>query len=261
MFSKLSNGPINRAPDSGKHEKVWNALTLVVLLVLLAAVVVMLVIFSNPNSRFNPFPPPDLPGKLILPTSAATATSDQVVIPTVTPTLEVTDTVVVLPTILPSLDPTPTTQVMVVPGTPSAVQPTQPVAEEEDNGRFVFGLQAPPQGLSVTLYDPNRGCSWMGVAGRIFDIQNRPVKGIRVAVTGFLGGKQIQYLSLSGTAVQYGPSGYEFTLAETPIASSGRLTIQLFDQSDLPLSPPVTFDTFAECESNLVLVDFKQVNE
>lgn len=261
MFSKLSNGPISRASESGKHEKVWNVLTLVVLLVLLGAVVVMLVIFTNPNSGVNPFPPPDLPGKLILPTSTSTATSFQAVSPTVTPTIEVTESSIVPTTVLPTLAPSPTTQVMVVPGTPSAVQPTQPAAEEVDNGRFVFGLQAPPQGLSVTLYDPTRECSWMGVAGRIFDIQNRPVKGIRVAVTGFLGGRQIELLSLSGTALQYGPSGYEFTLAEAPIASTGRLTIQLFDQSDLPLSPAVTFDTYAECESNLVLVDFKQVND
>jgi hypothetical protein len=99
----------------------------------------------------------------------------------------------------------------------------------------------------------------MGVAGRVFDIKNRPVKGIRVALTGWLPGRTVSLLSLTGTALQYGPSGYEFTLADAPDATTGQLKIQLMDQSDLPLSDFVVLDTYVECEKNLILVDFKQI--
>ena len=99
----------------------------------------------------------------------------------------------------------------------------------------------------------------MGVAGRVFDMQDRPVKGVRVVLYGFLDGKTVQLLSLTGTAVQYGPSGYEFTLSDTPVDSKGQLYVRLLDQSDLALSDKVYFDTFSDCNKNLILIDFKQV--
>jgi hypothetical protein len=62
-----------------------------------------------------------------------------------------------------------------------------------------------------------------------------------------------------GTATQYGQGGYEFTLAEKPVASDQSLWVQLFDQAMLPLSDKVPFSTYAECNKNLALVNFNQV--
>lgn len=233
----------------------WNGLTLFTMLATLAAVVVMLVIFNDPKSAVNPFPPPETAGEVILPSKTSSPTA------TITPTVTPTTQIIFVPTETPTAVTTPTIEVLVVPATPSAGQPTQPAVVETTTGKFAFELPAPPQGLSASLYDPNRDCEWMGVAGRVFDNQGRPVKGIRVAVKGYLGFTKIDLLSLSGTALQYGPSGYEFTLANTPTSSLQRLSIQLFDQSDLPLSPEVVFDTYAACETNLILIDFKQVSE
>ena len=236
------------------RENYWNVLTIVALLTTLAVVVVLLVIFNDPVSGINPYPPPAKVGEITLPTATSTPTS---LPPTWTPSIEPTINAIDPPTAVPSS----TTAVLILPGTPAAVQNPQPTSETAEPGKFAFGLQAQPQGISASLYEPTRGCAWMGVSGRAFDIQNRPVKGIRVAITGWLGSRTINLLSLTGTALQYGPSGYEFTLSDAPQATGGQLKIQLLDQSDLPLSDVVVLDTYAECEKNLILVDFKQVNE
>ena len=64
---------------------------------------------------------------------------------------------------------------------------------------------------------------------------------------------------LRGALAQYGPSGYEFKLSDAPVDSIQNLYVQLLDQADLPLSEKFYFDTFNDCERNLVLVNFKQV--
>lgn len=257
MFSKKSEVLENTEYKPSKWDRLWNSLTLITLLATLAVVVILLVIFNNPKAGVNPFPPPELPEKLVLPTSTVTATIPPTLTPTLTPTAEITQTTTQIPTIAPS----PTVEVVLIPGTPSVIQTAEPTSEEGNSHRYAFELQAQPQALSADLYNPTRDCSWMGVAGRVFDLEGRPVKGIRVAVTGYLGFNKIDFLSLSGTALQYGPSGYEFTLSDTSIASTGRLSIQLFDQSDWPLSPEIVFDTYANCETNLILIDFKQVDD
>ena len=63
------------------------------------------------------------------------------------------------------------------------------------------------------------GCNWLGIAGQVFDLQGRPVKGIRVWVRGSLNGKQYDNLLLTLESSPYGPSGYEFTIADKPVNS------------------------------------------
>jgi hypothetical protein len=57
----------------------------------------------------------------------------------------------------------------------------------------------------------------------------------------------------------YGPGGYEFELGEGPVASTQTLWVQLLDQAMLPLSDKIYFDTFSECDKNLILINFNQV--
>ncbi|HWR65305.1 MAG TPA: hypothetical protein VN364_04250 [Bellilinea sp.] len=238
------------------RENTWNALTILALLATLAIVVVLLVIFNDPAAGINPYPPPAKPAKVGQAAALTTATD---LLPTWTLTIEPTAIAATEIPAVPDLSVVkPTTAVIVLEATPAVLYEAQPTSEPVKPGKFAFGLQANPQGISASLYQPTRACAWMGVAGRVFDIQNRPVKGIRVLITGWLNGHTVNLLSLTGTALQYGPSGYEFSLAETPDATSGQLKIQLMDQSDLPLSDVVVLDTYVECEKNLILVDFKQ---
>jgi hypothetical protein len=64
---------------------------------------------------------------------------------------------------------------------------------------------------------------------------------------------------MTGMVSTYGPGSYEFELATEPVASEQTLWVQLFDQAMLPLSDKVYFDTFDDCERNLILIQFNQV--
>lgn len=248
--------PERKSGISISRDSLWNGLTIVALLATLAALVVLLMIFNNPVSGVNPYPPPASANNSALPTTTLAASAT---LTSVTSTDTTADTRFISSETPPAV-PSPTVAVVVVEATPA--QPDVPPTLEPTNpSGYAFGLMAQPQGIAASLYQPTRGCSWMGVAGRAFDLKNRPVRGIRVQLTGWLNGRSINLLSLTGTALDYGPSGYEFSLADAPIATTGWLKIQLLDQSDLPLSSIIVLDTYAECEKNLVLVDFKQINE
>lgn len=116
--------------------------------------------------------------------------------------------------------------------------------------------------LIANIAHPDAGCNWMGVAGRAFDLKGAVLFGLQVQLGGYLTGSSLSQdfnITLTGLAQAYGPGYYEFTLADHPIASKGTLWIQLLDQAGLPLSDKVYFDTSAECDQNLILIDFEQV--
>lgn len=241
-----------REPRKSSRELPWNLATVFVLAMIPLTASFFLMIFLNPQTSLNPFPPPTLPALA----QAQTATSTLLALPpTWTPTPSPTPDY--SPTPPPSA--TPTEPVIVIIGTPIENLETPEPTETNAPGGFTFMRQSDPQAISINLYDASRGCGWMGVAGRVVDEQNRPVTGIRVWLRGTLDGKRVDMTSLTGTAAQYGPSGYEFTIANQPIASRGLLSVRLLDQANLPLSERVVFDTFADCEKNLILIDFKKV--
>jgi hypothetical protein len=230
----------------------WNLATVFVIALIPLIASLFLMVFLNPQTEINPFPPPTLPALA----QPATATPAILALPpTWTPTPSLTPDY--SPTPEPSL--TPTQPLIIIIGTPIESLGTPEPTETAVAGGFSFMRQSDPQAISINLYDASRGCGWMGIAGRVVDRQNRPVTGIRVSLRGSLDGKSINMTSLTGTAAQYGPSGYEFTIANQPLASQGLLSVRLLDQSNLPLSERVEFDTFADCEKNLILIDFKQV--
>ena len=99
----------------------------------------------------------------------------------------------------------------------------------------------------------------MGVGGQVLDLQGRPLTGVTVQLSGTLDGKSTILNSLTGTARQYGEAGFEFTLEDAPLASTGTLWVRLADQASLPLSGRQFFDTYAECEKNLIIINFKQI--
>ena len=103
---------------------------------------------------------------------------------------------------------------------------------------------------------PDAGCSYMGIAGQVFDAGGLPVRGLIVEVAGELDGNSVLQLTLSGGSILLGPGGYEIQLADRAIASQGTLTIQLFDLAGLALSNQVAFDTSAACDANQIVMNF-----
>jgi hypothetical protein len=155
-----------------------------------------------------------------------------------------------LPTVNPVKRPTNTLAIE----TPTAIPPTP-----EDTSLFTFDLQAKPESISATLFKPERTCTWSGIAGQVFDLQGRPITGITVQVSGPMYGKDIQFLSITGSSPWYGVGGYEVFLTDSPTDTEGAYEIRLVDQTGRGLSPRFKFNTSSDCAKNLVVVNFKQI--
>jgi len=139
------------------------------------------------------------------------------------------------------------------------VTPTKPVPTPEDESLFTFDLQARPDSISATLFKQERTCNWSGIAGQVFDLQGRSIPGITVQVSGPMYGKDIQFLSITGSATWYGAGGYEIFLTDKPVDTQGEYQVRLVDQNGRGLSPRFTFNTSSDCVKNLVIVNFKQI--
>lgn len=230
-----------------KNDLLWNVLSVIMVTATVIVGIIFLVVFVNPNSALNLFPPLKLPEAIILPTETPGR-----------PTFPATWTATAVP-IMATIAP-PTEEVPIVSATPLDASTVVATATQKPSTRgYAFSVQTDPASISSVLFRPEWGCEWMGLAGQAVDLQNSPATGIRVQVGGYLGMNTVDLLSLTGTALQYGQAGYEFTLSEKPMASKGTLWVQLLDQSDLPLSDKVYFNTFENCDQNLIIINFKQV--
>lgn len=227
-----------------------NFLTIVLLLGIIAAIALTVLIFQNPQAVYNPFPPPTLPAAIVLPSATPTVIA---LPPTWTPVVTETPAptaTVATPTRVPDVaTPIPTDSDLLFTATPT----------EKASSIYPFATQSAPAAIDATVLFPERVCNWMGVGGQVVDMQARPLTGVGVQLGGSIGGKTVSLTSLTGTALQYGTAGYEFTISDVPTATQGSFWIRLVDQANLPLSGRIYFDTYAECEKNLTIINLKQV--
>jgi hypothetical protein len=221
---------------------IWNLMTGFVLFGALLVGIGTFLIFANPQASFNPFPPPTLPAIASYPTITPTVRS--ILPPTWTPTatLEPSLTSTPKPTSTPLITDTPVAEATITPG-----------------GMAFIVQQGNPVAISSAAFRPDQGCNWMGVAGQALDLSGAPVKFLIFQLGGILDGEVVEQLTMSGTATQYGQAGFEFTLGDKPIASVNTMWLQLLDQAGSPLSDKVYFDTFDDCEKNLIVINLRQV--
>lgn len=197
----------------------WNVASLFTLMATLCAGGWFTQIFLDPQSGFNPLPP------------VATAAPTQVGFPSATNESATTETATSEP-------PTATPEAAV---NSFQIQEGSPVA------------------LDSSVFHPELGCNFLGVAGQVFDVNGTPVNGLRIHVTGTLAGNAVSELGLTGAATQYGTgSYYEIQLADAPTVSEGTLQIAVLDANDQPISPLVTFSTTDSCQQNLILINFSE---
>lgn len=233
---------------SDRWALLWGLLTVLILLGVACLACVFVLIFINPYTPFNPFPPPTLPAPASLPSDTPT-----LALLTLPPTWTPTATPLT-PTPSPTFTLPPTPTPLTLTPTPTPTWPPPP-------GGYPFALRAGSPKAMPNIHHPELGCNWMGVGGQVLDKNNAPVIGLILRLGGSAPGILLpeNTFTLSGVALAYGRSGYEFKLADMPIASRRALWIQLLDPSGMPLSEQVFFDTYASCEQNLILIDFKQV--
>lgn len=224
---------------------VWDMLTVLVVLATLAVIVYFAYIFVNPNSPVNPLQP-HFPTPFVAPTATITPIQMEA---TWTPTVMLgTDTPTLAPTI--TLQPSNTPISLVPPTrTPTLAPPTR-----TPKAPYSVTLSA----IESTIIHPDQACSWTGIGGTVVDASGAPVLYRTLRLTGSFNGKPIDKLTVSGTALDYGQSGFEFVLGDTPVASNRLLTLQLLDQGGLPLSENVYIVTYNDCKKNLILVRYKE---
>ena len=226
-----------------RSDRLWNILTILLLIFMVGLCAAFYMIYTDPESPLNPAPPATMPVLIVLPTSTAT--------PRVFPSTWTPTPLVVTPTITnTSIPPS---------GLPQGT--TMPTPTRDLSASAPFVLQGAPMAVADSLFRGQGDCKWMGVGGNVYDLQGRPVIGLKVRLGGVLNGKSItpERTTLTGLARAYGESGYEFTLADQPIGSTQALWIRLYDQQDIPVSDKIYFDTYNDCAKNLMLINFKQV--
>lgn len=233
--------------------KIWNILTIVVLIGVLCTGGYFLSILINPASALNPFPPQALPTALefftptaTIPLQPATWTPSPTIPPTVTRTGA------------PTWTPIPSNTPFFLSTGTSRWTPTRTPTASRTPKATSMPVTTTISYMDSTYYHPEAGCNWFGVAGQAVDKNNAPIMYLTLHLGGTLNGETIDVLSLTGTAPDYGVSGFEFHLGNTPIDSNGTLWIQVMDQAGEPLTDKVYFDTFNNCEKNLILFRFKK---
>lgn len=224
----------------------WNLATVLFLVSSLFVGGWFVAVFLSPQSSLNPWAPQPvvtlppiatLPPVQIEPTATPETPSPVVPTPTETPGVEPTT----------QLLPTPTDTILIT------ATPTEP--SDGDGLAYVVQVGNPIY-LASTIYHSDLGCSFLGVGGQAFDIDGSPVQGYAIRLTGNLNGDFIEFLTLTGAATQYGPGGYEVQIGDLPADSTNSLQIVLLNQESVPISEPVFFDTFDDCNRNVVLINF-----
>jgi hypothetical protein len=229
---------------------IWNVLTVLVWLGMACMVMAFISVYSDPQSLANPLRPPQptLVSAVVIPTMTASPEPTATLEPgqiTLTPTETATP---VPPTATAS--PSPTFTETATPG-PS---PTATIYS-----LYPFILRGEVKTIAGSTFPEHDTCK-LWVAGQAYDLQGAPMVGITLMLGGNLDYKTLYQLSLTGTALQYGPAGFEFTVAEKPVNSNQAVWVQLFDQAMIPLSSRVYFDTVEDCDRNLILLNFRQVH-
>ncbi|MFN2304978.1 MAG: hypothetical protein ACK2TV_14700 [Anaerolineales bacterium] len=155
----------------------------------------------------------------------------------------------VSPTINSQIDPTdvqPTETVLLPTLTPTATP-------------FVITTFVPQENMPVYLTNfahPSAGCNWLGVAGQVFDTDGGEIHDLTMMFGNTLAEEEKVSAARTGLALAYGPGGYEIFISEKPFDSNQSLWLQVFDPAGHPISEKIFFDTYNDCNRNLILINF-----
>jgi hypothetical protein len=166
------------------------------------------------------------------------------------PTANATMTTRVTAAIIRTQSPVPPTKTVEPIATPIKTRTPMPTPKS-------FTVSSVTQ-VESTIIHPDLACNWAGIGGTVVDSNDSPVIGTVVVLRGTLNGSTIEQQTVSGINKEYGPSGFEFVLANAPVASNNTLYIQLVDGQNTPRSDKVFIITSSECSKNLVIVQFEE---
>lgn len=174
-----------------------------------------------------------------------------------------------------TIEPSPTeeiAQVLSATSTSTSTQTLQPTATQTPAPTLTytptptekpmpFVVKGTPSGYPNSMLFPQYSCEeYLFIGGEILDLREAPVFGLTVRLSGTYGGSLVDLTSVSGEFPVYGQSGFGFAIDNQRIRESG-LTIQLFDENGEPLSALTYLSITGNCDSNLLIVNYKQVRE
>ena len=231
-----------RSQRRGSSMQLWDMLSILVLILTACIAGYFVMIFLNPGSSFNIFPPGGRGPRV--PTATTTPIQLQATW-TASPTLQLT----------PSNTPRPTFTPFFTSTSFSLVPPTKtPKPSPTPKAPFT----ATTQQVESTVIHPDLACNWAGIGGTVVDANGSHIVGTVVVLRGTLDGKTIEQPTVTGINKEYGQSGFEFVIGNAPVESRGTLYVQLVDLQNVPLSDKVVINTSGDCTKNLVLVRFKK---
>ncbi len=176
----------------------------------------------------------------IVPTTIATQT------PSITPSLTVQASLTITntPPIPATVPPSPTTP-------PPTSTPFTPQPLVDVPSPYPFTLRE-GQPVFTANFANAAGCSWQGIGGQVFDVNDQPLLGISVHVFG----SGVDVSVSSGSNTIYGIAGWEVPLATAVTANS--YLVELRSSAGTAISEQITVTFTADCARNLVLLNFKQ---
>lgn len=150
--------------------------------------------------------------------------------------------------------------------------PLEPTATPGDDSEDDYSLDPAPPEIKYTIQDggpfylpnfthPDQGCQWMGVAGQVFDHDAVEVLGLTIISGNNAKDEENDRSAITGQTTAYGLGGYEIQIENNPIASTQVFWVQVIDSHGQPLSEKIYFDTFDDCEQNLILVNFVTIED
>ncbi len=162
---------------------------------------------------------------------------------------------------------TPTKQLTVfpsntaVPTATSTPEPTLTFTPTPTEKPMPFVIKGTPKGYPNAMLFPQYECEeYLIIGGEILDLRESPVHNLTVKLGGTSGGSLVDFASVSGSVTVFGQSGFGFVIENLRIRESG-ITIQLFDENGVALSALTYLNVTGNCDSNLIIVNYKQVRE
>jgi hypothetical protein len=243
----MDNFELKTEPKNQRKPVIWNILTVIVLLGACGLAYFFLTIYQNPAMLPARFQPAALPTAYQTPTPTATIILQPA---TWTPTLTTQ------PSATRTRAPTWTSVAALISPTITMTPTDTPMLDTATITPTAMPASADITYLASTTKHPDLACKWMGVGGTVTDVNNKPLLFQTIQVGGTLNGKAVTGQVLSGNNPAYGTSGFEIKLADSAIDSSQTLWIQLFDNNGKALTEKTPFDTFNDCQKNLIMIKF-----
>lgn len=212
----------------------YNAVALLFALLTVAVFAYYSVLWRDPYSALNPFPPAT---PFIVVTATPAANPGAALLPTPAPATPTAP----LPGSLPTVEVTPEVAAPVSPAAPPE-SPGLPIVLSDADIRYVANANG-------------RGCDWLSIGGQVLDTAGNALNNYGVQITGSEDGSTLDQRVFSGSALTFGPGGFELALGSTP--RQGRYQVQVFDTTGAPASEVYDLFTSDRCDQNVLRLTFR----